>query len=113
MRTDLAFSLIQLGITIPWSVNDGWLLYFYLPPEGKGQALVPLAFYGTAILIARVINALITPAIGYWSDNLHSRWGRRLPLMFSASLPLLIVFVLLWLPPVKGESIINLFFLGL
>jgi GPH family glycoside/pentoside/hexuronide:cation symporter len=113
MRIDLAFSLIQLGITIPWSVIDGWLLYFYLPPEGKGQALVPLAFYGIVIFIARVIDALITPAIGYWSDHLHSRWGRRLPLMFSASLPLLIVFVLLWLPPIKGVSVINLFYLGL
>jgi len=113
IRIDLAFSLIQLGITIPWSVNDGWLLYFYLPPEGKGQALVPIAFYGIVVLIARVIDALITPAIGYWSDHLHSRWGRRLPMMFSASLPLMIIFVLLWLPPIKGISIINLFYLGL
>ena len=94
-------------------MNDGWLLYFYLPPEGKGQALVPIAFYGIVILVARVINSLITPPIGYWSDHLHSRWGRRLPLMFSGSLPLLIVFVLLWLPPIKGVSLINLFYLGL
>ena len=113
IRIDLAFSLIQLGATILWSVNDGWLLYFYLPPEGKGQALVPIAFYGVVILIARVLNSLITPPIGYWSDHLRSRWGRRLPLMFSASLPLLIVFVLLWLPPIKGISMINLFYLGL
>lgn len=113
IRVDLAFSLIQLGTTILWSVNDGWLLYFYLPPEGKGQALVPLAFYGIVVLIARVIDSFITPPIGYWSDHLRSRWGRRLPLIFSASLPLLIVFVLLWLPPIKGISIINLFYLGL
>lgn len=113
IRIDLSFSLIQLGTTILWSVNDGWLLYFYLPPEGKGQALVPLAFYGVVILVARVLNSFITPPIGYWSDHLHSRWGRRLPLIFSASLPLVIVFVLLWLPPVKGLSVVNLFYLGL
>ncbi|HET9915132.1 MAG TPA: MFS transporter [Anaerolineales bacterium] len=113
IRVDLSFSLIQLGTTVLWSVNDGWLLYFYLPPEGKGQALVPLAFYGVVILVARVLNSFITPPIGYWSDHLHSRWGRRLPLIFSASLPLVIVFVLLWLPPVKGLSVINLFYLGL
>ena len=113
IRIDLAFSLIQLGTTILWSVNDGWLLYFYLPPEGKGQALVPLALYGVVTLFARIINAIITAPIGYWSDHLHGRWGRRLPLMFSASLPLLVVFVLLWLPPVKDVSVINLFYLGL
>ena len=113
IRIDLSFGLIQLGSTIIWSVCDGWLLYFYLPPEGKGQTLVPLALYGIVILIAKVINAFITPPIGYWSDHLHSRWGRRLPLMFAASLPLVVLFVLLWLPPIRGESIINLFYLGL
>jgi GPH family glycoside/pentoside/hexuronide:cation symporter len=113
IRIDLAFSLIQLGTTILWSVNDGWLLYYYLPPEGKGQTLVPLAFYGIVTLTARLINALVTPPIGYWSDHLHSRWGRRLPLIFSAALPLLIVFVLLWTPPIRGISMVNLFYLGL
>ena len=112
IRIDLAFSLIQLGTTIIWSVVDGWLLYFYLPPEGKGQILVPLAFYGIVVLIARVVSVIVTPPIGYWSDHLHSRWGRRLPLMFSASLPLLIMFVLLWLPPIHGKSIVNLYYLG-
>ncbi len=113
IRIDLAFSFIQLGTTILWSINDSWLLYFYLPPQGKGQALVPLAFYGTVTLIARAINALITPPIGYWSDHLHSRWGRRLPLMFSASLPLIVIFILVWLPPIQGVSIVNLLYLGL
>jgi GPH family glycoside/pentoside/hexuronide:cation symporter len=112
IRIDLNFSLIQLGTTIIWSVCDGWLLYFYLPPEGKGQALVPLALYGIVTFIAKVINGLFTPAIGYWSDHLQNRWGRRLPLMFSASLPLVAVFVLIWLPPIQGESLLNLLYLG-
>ena len=112
IRIDLSFSLIQLGTTILWSVNDGWLLYFYLPPEGKGPALVPLALYGVVTLFARLTNALITAPIGYWSDHLRNRWGRRLPLMFSASLPLLITFVLLWMPPIQGASITNLIYLG-
>jgi GPH family glycoside/pentoside/hexuronide:cation symporter len=111
-RIDISFSLIMLGTTIAWSVNDGWLLYFYLPPEGQGQTLVPLAFYGIVVLIARVVNAVITPPIGYWSDNLRSRWGRRIPFMFAASLPLVIAFFLLWVPPVQGESMTNLIYLG-
>jgi GPH family glycoside/pentoside/hexuronide:cation symporter len=82
IRIDLSFSLIQMGTTILWSVNDAWLMYFYLPPEGKEQALVPLALYGVATFIASAINALIIVPIGYWSDHLQSRWGRRLPLMF-------------------------------
>jgi len=112
VRVDISFSLIMLGTTITWSVNDGWLLYFYLPPAGQGVSLVPLAFYGIVILIARIVNAIITPPIGYWSDNLRSKWGRRLPFMFLASLPLVIAFFLLWIPPVHGESMTNLIYLG-
>ena len=112
VRIDIAFSLIMLGTTIAWSVNDGWLLYFYLPPEGQGVALVPLAFYGIVILVARIVNATVTPPIGYWSDNLRSKWGRRIPFMFTASLPLVIAFFLLWTPPVQGESMTNLIYLG-
>jgi Na+/melibiose symporter-like transporter len=112
VRTDIAFSLIMLGTTIAWSVNDGWLLYFYLPPEGQGLSLVPLAFYGIVILVARIVNAIVTPPIGYWSDNLRSKWGRRLPFMFAASLPLVIAFFLLWTPPVRGESLANLIYLA-
>ena len=113
IRTDVAFSLVLLGTTLLWSVIDGWLMYFYLPPDGQGITLVPVALYGAAIFIARALNALLTPAIGYWSDHTRNRWGRRLPFMFGASLPLLIFFVLLWFPPVRGESIVNLVYLTL
>jgi GPH family glycoside/pentoside/hexuronide:cation symporter len=112
IRIDITFSLIQLGTSIIWSVVDGWLLYFYLPPAGKGTALVPLAYYGIVILMARMVSVIITPLIGYWSDHLHSRWGRRLPMMFLAALPLVILFVLLWMPPIPGESGLNLIYLG-
>ncbi len=112
VRIDISFSLIMLGTTIAWSVNDGWLLYFYLPPEGQGVSLVPLAFYGIVILIARIVNAVVTPPIGYWSDNLQSKWGRRIPFMFVSSLPLVIAFFLLWTPPLQSESMTNLIYLG-
>jgi len=110
VRTDIAYGFINFGTTVVWSLVDGWLLYFYLPPNGT--ALVPLALYGMAVLSARVINALMTPMIGYWSDHAQGRWGRRLPFIFFSSLPYLVLFVLLFLPPVKGESWINLVYLA-
>ena len=110
VRVDVAYSSINLGTTIVWSIVDGWLMYFYLPPNGT--PLAPLALYGMAILSARVMNALMTAPIGYWSDHTRSRWGRRLPFIFLSSLPYLVFFLLLWLPPVKGESWINLIYLA-
>ncbi len=110
---DVFYAMITLGSTTIWSVLSGWLLYFYLPPQGEGQTLVPPALYGGAVFVARGLNAVIAPPIGYLSDRTHTRWGRRLPYMFFSALPMLVFFVLLWTPPVPGNSIWNLLYLML
>ncbi len=96
-----------------WSVLGGWMLYFYLPPQGAGVARVPAALYGGALFVIRAVNAVLAIPIGHFSDRARSRWGRRLPFMFVAALPMLVAFVLIWTPPVPGESIWNLAYLAL
>ncbi len=113
---DISYALISLGGTVIWSVLGNWLLYFYLPPEGEGSALVPAALYGGVMLALRIINALIALPIGYLSDHTRSPWGRRLPYMFASVGPMLLFFVLLWRPPVAapataGGSMTNLVYL--
>jgi GPH family glycoside/pentoside/hexuronide:cation symporter len=41
--------------------------------------------------------------VGYWSDNLRSRWGRRHPFMYASALPLAALYFTLWNPP-RGLS---------
>jgi Na+/melibiose symporter-like transporter len=113
IKVDVSYSLITLGSTVIWSVLSGWLLYFYLPPEGEGVALVPAALYGGVMFVTRVANAAMAPPIGHLSDRTRSRWGRRLPYMFASALPMLVFFVLLWTPPVPGYSIWNLVYVTL
>lgn len=110
VRIDISYGLVTLGSTAIWSVLSGWLLYFYLPPEGT--PLVPAAFYSLVIFITSTIHVIIDPTIGYLSDHTRSRWGRRLPFMFASALPTLVFFVLLWTPPVRVESAWNLVYLG-
>lgn len=112
IKVDIFYALISLGSTATWAVLGGWLLYFYLPPEGEGVALVPAALYGSVMFVVRAINAVIAPPIGHVSDQMRNRWGRRLPLMFASALPMLILFVLLWTPPLAGKSIWNLVYLA-
>ncbi len=102
----------MLGSPILWSIVDGWLLYFYLPPAGEGSPLVPAPLYSIAVFVTSALNAIATPPIGYLSDHAHSRWGRRLPFMFASAFPLLIFFILLWMPPIRSESIWNLIYLA-
>jgi GPH family glycoside/pentoside/hexuronide:cation symporter len=113
VRVDLFYAMITLGSAAIWSVLSGWLLYFYLPPEGEGTVLVPAALYGMAMFVTRALNAIITPPIGVLSDQTRSRWGRRLPFMFVSALPMLVFFVLLWTPPVPSNSVWNLVYLAL
>ncbi|MEJ5309439.1 MAG: MFS transporter [Anaerolineae bacterium] len=110
LKIDLAYALITLGSSMLWSILGGWLLYFYLPPEGAD--LAPAAWYSVVIFGTRALNAGMAPFIGQFSDNLRSRWGRRLPLMFVSGVPLLAFFVLLWTPPLRTESVWNLVYLG-
>jgi glycoside/pentoside/hexuronide:cation symporter, GPH family len=113
LKTDIAYASINLAGSIVWSVLSWWLSYFYLPPEGEGVTLVPVALYGVVVFASNALNALMAPLIGRWSDRTRSAWGRRIPFMFAAALPMLTGFVLLWTPPVSGQSIWNLVYLGL
>ncbi|MGB3469957.1 MAG: MFS transporter [Erythrobacter sp.] len=78
---------------------DYFLLLFYGTVIGLEPGLV-----GLAILIALVFDAFSDPLVGYWSDNLRSRWGRRHPFMYAAALPVGLSYFLLWNPPVLSQT---------
>lgn len=109
---NIAYGSLTLGSSLLWGVLSGWLMYFYLPPTGKGVALVPVALFSGVQLLSRAINLLVTLPIGYLSDQTRTRWGRRLPYVLAASLFLPGLFLLLWIPPIAHESGWNLVYVG-
>jgi Na+/melibiose symporter-like transporter len=54
---------------------------------------------GLALLIAMIADAVSDPLAGAISDRLHSRWGRRHPMMALSAIPLALTFVGLFCPP--------------
>ena len=82
---------------------DYFLLLFYSQVIGLDARLV-----GIAITTALVFDAISDPVIGYWSDNLRSRWGRRHPFMYASVVPVTASYFLLWNPP-EGWSEMGLF----
>ncbi len=110
---NIAYGSLTLGSSLLWGVLSGWLMYFYLPPAGKGVALVPLALFSGVQFVSRAITLLVALPIGYLSDQTHTRWGRRLPYVLAASLLLPGLFLLLWVPPLAHESVWNLVYVGL
>lgn len=71
-----------------------FLLLFYAQVVGLDARLVSLA-----ILVALIADAFSDPIVGYWSDNLRSRWGRRHPFMYGAAIPIVVTYFFLWTPP--------------
>lgn len=78
---------------------DYFLLLFYGTVIGLEPGLV-----GLAILIALCFDAISDPLVGYWSDNTHSRWGRRHPFIYASALPVALTYFLLWNPPEWGQT---------
>lgn len=81
------------------------LLFYYSQVIGLRADLVSLG-----ILIALIFDAISDPVVGYLSDNLHSRWGRRHPFMYASGIPVAIAYYFLWAPPVLDESALFLYF---
>ncbi len=84
------------------------LLLFYNQALGLDARLA-----GLAIMIALVVDACVDPTIGYWSDRLHSRWGRRHPFMYAAAIPVSLSYLLLFAPPSGlGQAALFAYLLG-
>ncbi|MEL7445192.1 MAG: MFS transporter [Pseudomonadota bacterium] len=96
---------------VAFGVKDGgflfFLLFYYSQVLGMDAGLV-----GLILLAALLIDALIDPIIGYLSDRTYTRWGRRLPWLYVAPIPLAFAWVMLWSPP-GGEAPSALGLLGI
>ncbi|MXP08599.1 sugar transporter [Altererythrobacter halimionae] len=86
---------------IAFGIKDGgfsfFLLIFYNQVLGMEASTVSYA-----LLIALLVDAFCDPIIGNLSDRTYTRWGRRLPWLYVAPIPLAIAWTLLWTPPGGG-----------
>ncbi|GHB26336.1 sugar transporter [Pseudovibrio japonicus] len=103
-HVSLGLKLIHGIGAAPFGIKNSGFSYFLLLFYSQVIGLDP-ALVGLAITISLVFDAISDPLIGYWSDNLKSRWGRRHPFMYASLLPLPISYYLLWSPPQDWSQI--------
>jgi len=60
---------------------------------------------GAALTVPRFLDAFIDPVVGRFSDNFHSRFGRRRPLIALGALIQAIAFGLIWMVPTTWGQI--------
>jgi len=86
-------------VTLPLAV---YLTPVYADSDGFGLSL---AFVGLVLALSRVFDGITDPLIGFYSDRIRTRWGRRKPFMLLGT-PIFVVGVwLLWVPPIEFTDI--------
>lgn len=69
--------------------------------------LVVAALWGTLILVTKIIDGIIDIPLSSFTDNLHTRFGRRRPAIAIGFIPMIIAYVLFLFPLTDGVSVAN------
>jgi len=107
--------LYALGSLGSYTLNNlvlTWILFFYHPSEAEAASTGATFFVSAAAasatwIVARLVDGVCDLPIARWTDNLHSRWGRRRPMIAAGLLPLAASFILIWYPPVPEAHWLN------
>ena len=101
-KLPLRLKLVHGFGAVAFGVKDSgfsfFLLIYYNQVLGMDAGLVSLA-----LLIALLVDAVVDPLIGNLCDRTYTRWGRRLPWLYIAPIPLAFAWVILW-SPIGGEA---------
>ena len=115
-RTErVTYSVGMFSSAIVTATIMAWVLYYYSPPPNAvDQGMLFLAVglaVGVARLISASVDALSNPLVAFWSDRSPNPKGRRSPFIRRGAIPLMILAILVWFPPVRGSSVWNVVWL--
>ncbi len=97
----VTYSFAQLSDVTAYQTFTFLVFTFYYAVIGLDVRFISIGF-----IIWSVWNSLNDPILGYFSDRTHTRYGRRLPYIIIAFIPLAICMFLLFSPP-KSFGITN------
>ncbi len=108
----LAYACGSPGFSFSDRIVVAVVFYFYLPPgDSELQPLLPagspmlgLTALGATMLVARIVDSLADPFVGYLSDRSRARIGRRRAYMRAGILPMCAAPVLAFWPPGEPGS---------
>lgn len=93
------YALGNLGCAIPYQAVGAVMLFFYTDV----QKLSPI--WAAAVMTGySIYNAINNPIMGYLSDRVKTRWGRRIPFILFGTIPYALFFATLFLAPFDGAT---------
>lgn len=90
-KEKIGYGIASLGDAIGYSLTGTFLLFFLTTIAGISPGVA-----GTIIAAGAVWNAVVNPLIGYYADKVCTRFGRRRPLIFIFTIPLMLTMLLLF-----------------
>ncbi len=78
----------DFGYSLAYNMAGAFLLYYY-----TNVVKLPAEAVGTIFLVARLLDAIIDPAVGVAVDKTRSRWGRARPYFLFTAVPYVLVFI--------------------
>ncbi|MFX1504463.1 MAG: MFS transporter, partial [Promethearchaeota archaeon] len=90
-----------MGSFTQWFINSAfniWVFTFYF-----AAVKIPIGWYIIAVVVWTLWNSFNDPLIGYLSDRTHTRWGRRKPYIMLGTIPILILEIIIWIPPLNND----------
>ena len=120
MLQKLSYAFGNFAQGVGPAIVGGWLQYFYTKTEtsvsgtvvGPGTALLAFTTFGTIAAGARLMESFANPVVGYFSDRIRTRFGRRRPFIVALTPVLALTFVGLWFPPFAVSGVGNAVWLG-
>jgi len=83
------------GVSVIWSVYNA-----YVPIFLQDRFLLAVGFIGIFLTLDNIAALFIQPAVGAWSDRIHTRIGRRLPFILVGAPIAALSFIML---PLAGS----------
>jgi maltose/moltooligosaccharide transporter len=83
------------GVSVIWSVYNA-----YVPIFLQDRFLLAVGFIGIFMTLDNIAALFIQPAVGAWSDRIHTRLGRRLPFILVGAPIAALSFIML---PLAGS----------
>ncbi|HEX2955263.1 MAG TPA: glycoside-pentoside-hexuronide (GPH):cation symporter [Chitinispirillaceae bacterium] len=101
LKTKVAYGVGDVGNALINSSVQFFLLFFY-----TDVALVKPSLASTALIVAKLWDALNDPIFGWISDKVNVKFGKRRIFMVAGAVPLAVSTSLLWFVPQMNSSVL-------
>lgn len=90
-KTKFSYGVAAISDNAMYTLTGTYLLLFLTTVAGVSPAVA-----GTISAIGSVWEAMCAPIVGYKSDRMQSRFGRRKPFLIMAAFPIAVITALLF-----------------